>query len=199
LWRRRSFWFLQEREFQRLGGTRTQKANVRVIAASNRHLRQAVEQGKFREDLFYRLQVFDIQLPALRERISDVPLLAEHFLAEFGKTLGHRSTQLTDEARDALLAHNWPGNIRELRNVLESAAILSDDGVIQRRHLSLQATPDAPAASSTDLGTIERHTIERVLRETDGNKSKTARKLGLTRTQLYVRLRRYGLDHAATP
>src|SRR6266851_1638653 len=90
--------FLQEREFQRLGGTRIQKANVRVIAASNRDLRKAVQRGTFREDLFYRLQVFDIQLPALRDRLSDVPLLAEHFLAEFGKALGHRSTRLTDEA-----------------------------------------------------------------------------------------------------
>jgi DNA-binding NtrC family response regulator len=187
--------FLQEREFQRLGGTRLQKANVRVIAASNRDLRQAVDRGTFREDLFYRLQVFDIQLPALRDRISDVPLLAEHFLAEFGKALGHQSTRLADAARDALLAHAWPGNIRELRNVLESAAILSDDGVIERRHLSLQAKPIA-AASSTDLSAIERQTIETVLRETDGNKSKTARRLGLTRTQLYVRLRRYGLEQA---
>src|SRR6266850_826241 len=187
--------FLQEREFQRLGGTRVQKANVRVIAASNRDLRQAVAKGTFREDLFYRLQVFDIQLPALRDRISDVPLLAEHFLAEFGNALGHRSMGLTDEARDALLAHAWPGNIRELRNVLESSAILSDDGVIDRRHLSLQAKPIA-AASSTDLSAIERQTIETVLRETDGNKSKTARRLGLTRTQLYVRLRRYGLEQA---
>jgi len=186
--------FLQEREFQRLGGTRVQKANVRVIAASNRDLRQAVEKGTFREDLFYRLQVFEIQLPALRDRISDVPLLAEHFLAEFGKALGHRSTRLADEARDALLAHGWPGNIRELRNVLESAAILSDDGVIERRHLSLQTK--TTAAAPTDLGAIERHTIETVLRETDWNKSKTARKLGLTRTQLYVRLRRYGLENS---
>jgi len=184
--------FLQEREFQRLGGTRVQKANVRVIAASNRDLRQAVERGTFREDLFYRLQVFDIQLPALRDRISDVPLLAEHFLGEFGKALGHRSTRLADEARDALLTHAWPGNIRELRNILESAAILSDDGVIERRHLSLQAKPIA--AAPTDLSAIERHTIETVLRETDGNKSKTARRLGLTRTQLYVRLRRYGFE-----
>jgi len=189
--------FLQEREFQRLGGTRVQKANVRVIAASNRDLRQAVERGTFREDLFYRLQVFDIQLPALRERVSDVQLLAEHFLAEFGKSLGHRSTRLADEAREALLAYAWPGNIRELRNVLESAAILSDDGVIERRHLSLQATPESTAASLTDLTAIERQRIETVLRETDGNKSKTARRLGLTRTQLYVRIRRYGLDHAA--
>src|SRR5258705_12828049 len=156
--------FLQEREFQRLGGTRTQKANVRVIAASNRDLRQAVEGGTFREDLFYRLQVFDIQLPALRERLSDVPLLAEQFLAEFGKALGHGSLRLSDDACDALLDHAWPGNIRELRNVLESAAILSDTGMIERNHLPLQAT--TIAAAPTDLSGIERQTIETVLRQT---------------------------------
>jgi DNA-binding NtrC family response regulator len=190
--------FLQEREFQRLGGTRTQKANVRVIAASNRDLRQAVERGAFREDLFYRLQVFDIQLPPLRERISDIPLLAAHFLLEFGEAMGRPPIRLGDDACEALLAHSWPGNIRELRNVLESAAILSDEGVIQRRHLSLQPKT-APAASPHDLGALERQTIEKVLRQTDGNKSKTARRLGLTRTQLYVRLRRYGLESPATP
>src|SRR5262249_4981847 len=152
--------FLQEREFQRLGGTRTQKANVRVIAASNRDLRQAVERGTFREDLFYRLQVFDIQLPPLREHISDVPLLADHFLREFGDSMGCRPARLADAARDALLAHSWPGNIRELRNVLERAAILSDEGVIELRHLSLHAPTAATAgASPQDLGTIERQTI----------------------------------------
>jgi transcriptional regulator with PAS, ATPase and Fis domain len=187
--------FLQEREFQRLGGTRPQKANVRVIAASNRDLRQAVEKGTFREDLFYRLQVFDIPLPALRERISDVPLLAEQFLGEIGEAMGGGPTRLADDARDALLAHGWPGNVRELRNVLERAAILSDEGVIERRHLSLHAKA-APAASPNDLGTMERQTIENVLRQTDWNKAKTARQLGLTRTQLYVRLRRYGLENS---
>src|SRR5258705_7730713 len=156
--------FVQEREFQRLGGTRPQKANVRVIAASNRDLRGAVDGGTFREDLFYRLQVFDIQLPALRERISDVPLLAEQFLAEFGKALGHGSLRLSDDACDALLDHAWPGNIRELRNVLESAAILSDTGMIERNHLPLQAT--TIAAAPTDLSGIERQTIETVLRQT---------------------------------
>jgi transcriptional regulator with PAS, ATPase and Fis domain len=187
--------FLQEREFQRLGGTRTQKANVRVIAASNRNLRQAVDEGKFREDLFYRLQVFDIPLPPLRERISDVLLLAEQFLAELGPSLGRPPADLGDEARDALLAYDWPGNVRELRNVLERAVILSDEGTIERRHLSLQ--PKAiPAAPPEDLGAMERQTIEQVLRQTDGNKSKTARRLGLTRTQLYVRLRRYGIEYA---
>ena len=189
--------FLQEREFQRLGGTRTQKANVRVIAASNRDLRQAVEQGKFREDLFYRLQVFDIPLPPLRERSSDVPLLAEQFLEELGQSMGRPVARLGDDAREALLSYNWPGNVRELRNVLERAAILSDEGVIEMHHLSLQ-TKTVPAAPPNDLGAFERQTIENVLRQTDGNKSKTARQLGLTRTQLYVRLRRYGLEHSAT-
>src|SRR3954471_908817 len=145
--------FLQEREFQRLGGTRCQKANVRVIAASNRDLRQAVERGTFREDLFYRLRVFDIQLPSLRERISDVPLIAEHFLGEFGEAMGRRPARLSDDACEALLAHSWPGNIRELRNVLESAAILCDTGVIERRHLALHAKV-TPAVSSHDLGRI---------------------------------------------
>jgi DNA-binding NtrC family response regulator len=189
--------FLQEREFLRLGGTRLQKANVRVIAASNRDLRQAVECGTFREDLFYRLQVFDIQLPALRERISDVPLLAEHFLADFAQVMARRPAHLAENARDVLLEHSWPGNIRELRNVLESAAILCDDGVIEPRHLSLHAkTTQAP--SSHNLGTIERQTIENALRETGWNKSKAAQRLGLTRTQLYIRLRRYSIKNRET-
>ena len=185
--------FLQEREFQRLGGTRTQKANVRIIAASNRDLRQAVERGTFREDLFYRLRVFDICLPPLRERMSDIPLLADHFLSELAGTIGHRSTRLSDEARDLLMAHTWPGNIRELRNVLESAAILSDDGVIEPCDLTLHVEmPTSPRPH--DLPTMERQQIEDVLRRTDWNKSKAARLLGLTRTQLYVRLRRHGIE-----
>jgi transcriptional regulator with PAS, ATPase and Fis domain len=188
---------LQEREIQRLGGTRMQKANVRVISASNRDLRQAVERGVFREDLYYRLKVFDLCLPSLRERASDIPLLAEHVLAEFADTARRRPARLSDAALDALLAHTWPGNIRELRNVLESAAILCDDGVIEMRHLPLHAVAAAPT-SSDDLAEIERRKIEDVLRRTDGNKSKSARLLGLTRTQLYVRLRRYGIAHSDT-
>jgi DNA-binding NtrC family response regulator len=188
--------FLQEREFQRLGGTRVQKANVRVIAATNRDLRQAVERGEFREDLFYRLQVFEIQLPALRDRTSDVPLLAEYFLASFAEAFGGPPARLSDEARDALVMHSWPGNIRELRNVLESAAILTDEGVIERRHLSLDPRL-ASVPATANLATIERQTIESTLQQTDWNKAKTARRLGLTRTQLYVRLRRYGIVEQA--
>jgi transcriptional regulator with PAS, ATPase and Fis domain len=195
---------LQEREFQRLGGTRVLKANIRVIAATNRDLRKAVERGQFREDLFYRLQVFDIQMAPLRERRDDIVALSTVFLDDIGKSFGRAPAGLTHEAKDALLAYDWPGNVRELRNALERAAILSDGGLINVEHLSLQGrikprpsdTTASPTDSGTtnDLGAMERDTIARVLREVNGNKVKAAKQLGLSRTQLYVRLRKYGLS-----
>jgi len=184
--------FVQEREYQRLGGTRLQKADVRIIAASNRDLGDAVVHGTFREDLLYRLQVFDILLPPLRDRLSDVPLLAQQFLADCARTMRRRIPGLRVDALDALLAHDWPGNVRELHNVLERAAILSD-GDIECRHLSFR--PKVRALSPPrDVSTVERGMILRALHETAGNKSRAARRLGLTRTQLYVRLKRYGLE-----
>jgi transcriptional regulator with GAF, ATPase, and Fis domain len=189
--------FLQEREYQRLGGTRLLKANVRVIAASNRDLRQAVERGSFREDLYYRLQVFDISMPPLRERASDIPLLAEAFLSDFARSQGGSPATLSREAHQMLLVHPWPGNVRELRNVLERAAILCDGGLITREHLSLPAGAEPALPPTTDLIEMERRTIQQVMRETDWNKSRAASRLGLTRTQLYVRLRRYGLRQPA--
>jgi DNA-binding NtrC family response regulator len=189
---------LQEREFQRLGGTRLLKANIRVIAATNRDLADAVTRGAFREDLYYRLRVFDIQMPSLRERARDIPLLIETFLQDISRAIGRPPTGVTSEAKDMLMKYAWPGNVRELRNVLERAAILSDGGLITPDHLSLQDEPIVPASElTTDLREAERRTIEKVLRETDGNKAKTARRLGLTRTQLYVRLRKYDIDQPA--
>jgi transcriptional regulator with PAS, ATPase and Fis domain len=184
--------FVQEREYQRLGGTRLHKADVRIIAASNRDLDDAVERGTFREDLLYRLQVFDIMLPPLRDRLSDIPQLAQQFLAEYARAMHRRTPGLRDDALEALLEHDWPGNVRELRNVLERAAILSD-GDIQCRHLSLRPKMRALSRSS-DLSAVERGMITRVLDETGWNKSRAARRLGLTRTQLYGRLKRYGLE-----
>jgi DNA-binding NtrC family response regulator len=190
---------LQEREFQRLGGTRLLKAHVRVIAATNRDLRDAVRRGAFREDLYYRLGVFDIHLPPLRERTRDIPLLAETFLGDIGRASGRPPAQLTQEASDVLLKYAWPGNVRELRNALERAAILCEGGRITPGHLSLHAEPMAPPSSAptADLRAAERRAIEKALRETDGNKAKTARRLGLTRTQLYVRLRKYDIENPA--
>jgi transcriptional regulator with GAF, ATPase, and Fis domain len=186
---------LQEREFQRLGGTRTIKANIRVVAATNRDLRKAVDRGDFREDLFYRLQVFDIRIPPLRERPADVLPLSETFLQEIGKSFGRPPAGLTKDAREALLGHEWPGNVRELRNALERAAILAEGGLIHTQHLALQKRSTTSGTTpTTNLGTVERETIERVLRETQWNKSKAAKRLGLSRTQLYVRMRKYGLE-----
>jgi DNA-binding NtrC family response regulator len=188
---------VQEREFLRLGGTRLLRANVRVIAATNRDLRDAVARGAFREDLYYRLQVFDIQIPPLRERTRDIPVLVEAFLQEIGRAMGQPVTGLTPDANDVLMKYAWPGNVRELRNALERAAILCEGGLIGPGHLSLQVKPIAPAAAITDLRVVERRAIEKALQETDGNKAKTARRLGLTRTQLYVRLRKYDIEQPA--
>ena len=185
---------LQEKEFQRLGGIRMQKANVRVVAATNRDLWKAVERGAFREDLFYRLQVFDISLAPLRERRADILPLSDAFLQEIGQSFGRPPAGLTRAGREALLQHDWPGNVRELRNALERAAILCEGGLIGAQHLALHGSPRPPDATSTDLPTVERDTIAKVLQECRWNKSKAAQRLGLSRTQLYVRLRKYDLE-----
>jgi transcriptional regulator with PAS, ATPase and Fis domain len=185
---------LQEREFQRLGGVRPQRANVRVIAATNRDLRKAVERGDFREDLYYRLQVFDIRMPPLRERRADILDLSDAFLDELGRSFGRPPAGLTRDAREALLAHDWPGNVRELRNALERAAILCEGGLITAQHLSLQARSRPEPPATTNLTRVERDTIEQVMRDCGWNKSRAAKRLGLSRTQLYVRLRKYDLE-----
>ncbi|HVZ23835.1 MAG TPA: sigma 54-interacting transcriptional regulator [Vicinamibacterales bacterium] len=183
---------LQEREFTRLGANWPVRANVRVIAATNRDLPCAVAEGQFRSDLFYRLNVFDIRIPPLRERREDIGPLADAFLRDIGLTLGRPAARLTTEAAARLLQHDWPGNVRELRNVLERASIVCEAGLIDTGDLSL--LPPAEFVG-TNLGALERQTIERVMREVRGNKSSAARQLGITRTQLYGRLRRYGLEH----
>jgi transcriptional regulator with PAS, ATPase and Fis domain len=187
---------LQEREFRRLGGTRLYQANIRVIASSNRDLRRAVTDGSFREDLFYRLQVFDIRIPPLRERRGDIPLLTDAFLGEFERSSGCSSAGLTPDARAALRGHDWPGNVRELHNALERAVILCDGELITADHLSLRASSVVAPRRLPRLADIERRTIEEVLSESEGNKSKAARRLGITRTQLYGRLRKYRLETA---
>jgi transcriptional regulator with PAS, ATPase and Fis domain len=195
---------LQEREFQRLGGTRTLKANVRVVAATNRDLKKAMERGDFREDLYYRLQVFDIKLPPLRNRRDDILPLSEVFLEDIGRLFGRPPAGLTRDARNALVQYHWPGNVRELHNALERAAILCEGGLITADHLSLSrerhtaVAPAAPAPATTNLNDVERDMIARVLAECAGNKSMAASRLGLSRTQLYVRLRKYRLHEQAS-
>jgi transcriptional regulator with GAF, ATPase, and Fis domain len=203
---------LQEREFQRLGGTRTLKADVRVLAATNRDLKAGIARGTFREDLYYRLAVFDIAMPPLRERGEDILTLADAFLEEIGRSIGRPATGISDEARSQLAAYTWPGNVRELRNVIERAVILSDGGLVTSAHLPLdvarrghEAAGQAPRAgavpnearasgSTTAIPTVdaaERELIVQALARTGQNKSEAARLLGLTRAQLRSRIEKH--------
>ncbi|OLC37564.1 MAG: hypothetical protein AUH75_12200 [Gemmatimonadetes bacterium 13_1_40CM_4_65_7] len=207
---------LQEREFQRLGGTRTLKADVRVIAATNRDLQVAMTKGAFREDLYYRLHVFAIHLSPLRERPEDILPLLEHFVDELGPVvLGRPAAGISREARAHFLAHAWPGNVRELRNAVERALILCEGGLINPEHLPWRVDASngapliplplpAPAAAAppaggefpaqgVDLEAIERELIEGALKQTGRNKSRAARLLGLSRSKLYSRMERFGL------
>ncbi len=202
---------LQEREFHRLGGTRTLRADVRLLAATNRDLDRAIARGEFREDLFYRLNVFAIRVPALRERPEDILPLAEFFLEDLGRSMGRPAAGISRDARGWLLSHPWPGNARELRNTIERAILLCDGGLITREHLppapgrdGVSARPHDGVARldgapfpplGMDLESVERSLVQKALGESGGNKSKAARLLGLTRAQLYTRLEKYGLVH----
>ena len=200
---------LQEREFQRLGGTRVLRTDARIVAATNRDLKHAAATGQFREDLYYRLNVFPIHLPALRDRRADILPLCDSFLTAI--CADHRLSipVLSAEAREQLLEYHWPGNARQLRNTLERAAILCDGGPITAEHLDLDviATPvpgrsarkaarsdtAAGPSSAHDLAAMERAMIEQALEEARYNKSKAAKAIGLTRHQLYIRMRKHGI------
>jgi len=188
---------LQEREFRRLGGLRVIRANVRVIAATNRDLHEAVARGQFRLDLYYRLNVFDIRIPPLRERREDIVILAQAFLQERARSTGGAPVELTAAATDTLLGHEWPGNVRELHNALERATIVCEDGLIRAQDLSLAPPPMISVmVDRTELNVVERQAIERAMRNVSGNKARAARQLGISRTQLYFRLRKHGLKGA---
>jgi transcriptional regulator with GAF, ATPase, and Fis domain len=196
---------LQEREFQRLGGTRVLRTDARIIAATNRDLKHEAASGRFREDLYYRLSVFPIQLPALRDRRADILPLADSFLAAICRDHGLSLPVLSAEAREQLLDYHWPGNARELRNTLERAAILCDGGPVSTEHLELNVlvAPAAPQAarrdaadrpsSAGDLASLERAMIEQALEGARYNKTKAAKAIGLTRHQLYIRMRKHGI------
>jgi transcriptional regulator with GAF, ATPase, and Fis domain len=195
---------LEEREFMRLGSTRIIRADIRVIAATNRDLHAAMQRGEFREDLYYRLGVFEISLPPLRSRLDDIVELADAFLAEIGETVGRPAAGIARDAKEQLLAYAWPGNVRELRNAIERAVILADGGLIRSEHLPL-SVPRHTAARGDDvsgtalpvggvnLEAIERSLVVKALTQARHNKTRAAKLLGLTRAQLYSRIEKYGL------
>lgn len=193
---------LQEREFERLGGTRTLKVDVRLIAATNRDLRAALEQGTFREDLYYRLNVVPIDIPPLRDHKEDIPELVTLFLARFGAESGKQLTGVTPEALQILMGHYWPGNVRELQNIIERASALSKGPVLEASDVHLDSHRSRPAANNNDTFLPEGVTLEQweddmireALRRANGNKSLAARMLGLSRNALRYRLSKIGIS-----
>jgi Nif-specific regulatory protein len=191
---------LQEREIERVGGASTIKVDVRLIAATNRNLEEAVKAGRFREDLYYRLNVFPLHIPALRERKSDIVLLADHFAEKYAKKNNKLIKRISSPAIDLLASYSWPGNVRELENCIERAVILSTDSVIHAYNLppSLQS----PSSTSTEpnttleaaLSRLEKELIIEALKISEGNMSAASRRLGITERQMGLRVHHYGIS-----
>jgi DNA-binding NtrC family response regulator len=180
---------LQEREFQRVGSNETVKADIRIVAATNRNLAAYVKEGKFREDLYYRLNVIDLHLPALKERSGDVPLLVNRYLKEFG------GKSISSDAMRLLEAYSWPGNVRELRNAVEKMCVLSQSGEIGIDDIPDEMRRDSPVMLSVSgtLDETEKAKILAVLEEVGGNRTKAAERLGISRRTIYRKLEEYGL------
>ncbi|MBZ2172861.1 sigma 54-interacting transcriptional regulator [Nitratidesulfovibrio sp. SRB-5] len=192
---------IQEREIQRVGSDQTLRVDVRIIAATNRDLRAEVEAGRFRQDLYYRLNVVTLHVPPLRERVEDIPLLAGHFLRRFTEKNGKRVKGFTPQAMDRLLKHDWPGNVRELENAAERAVVLLVGEYISERELPHaiagedgDATCAVPRFNGMTLEEIERAAILDAMDVSEGNKSEAARRLGITRKTLHAKLNRYADD-----
>jgi transcriptional regulator with PAS, ATPase and Fis domain len=190
---------LQEREFERLGGTKTLKVDVRLVAATNRNLRAALEQGTFREDLYYRLNVLPIDIPPLRDHKEDIPDLVAHFIARFGGESGKPIRGITPAALQHLMSFHWPGNVRELENIIERAVALSNGPMLDLPDIHLDVAPATAAAGRASLPegmTLEQWEDEIILvalRRAGGNKSQAARLLGLSRNALRYRLSKIGV------
>jgi len=195
---------IQEREIQRIGSDRPIRIDVRIIVATNRHLEQEVKEGRFREDLFYRLNVIHIRIPALKERPDDIPLLAQHFLNRYAQKNRKPFKGFTPVAMNALMKHSWPGNVRELENAVERAVILSMGQYVSEKDLPADVVKDfRPDDGSrtplTELGgksldEVETMALIQTLKQTGGNKSEAAKLLNITRTTLNNKIKKYGLD-----
>jgi len=190
---------LQSREFERLGGTETLRADVRLIAATNKHMEQAVAAGVFREDLYYRLNVFTITLPPLRDRRSDVPALVEYFLERYAGQHRRKARRIASGAIDVLGRYSWPGNVRELENAVERAVVACAGSVVEERHLprtireAAADTPDRKPSLAEAVENLERQMIAEALRESQGNLARASRSLGTTERIVRYKVGKYGL------
>jgi two-component system response regulator AtoC len=186
--------FLDSGEFRRVGSNKTLKVDVRIIAATNKDMRELVKTGAFREDLYYRLNVIAISLPPLRERKEDIPGLAAFFLKKYCTKLSKSIIGFSKDASEILAAYDWPGNVRELENVVERAVILCDNSMIEKGDFSIATVPAAGESSHSSLDEMEKDYILRVLGEAGGNQSKASQILGIDRKTLYLKLKRYGIS-----
>ena len=184
---------LENGEYIKLGDTKTHRVNVRVIAATNRNLQQDATAGLFRSDLYFRLSVFSLSLPPLRERTADIPLLAEHFAAFFAERTNKKTPRLSKDYIRLLQQYSWPGNIRELKNILERSLILADNNELQPEHLPADLVSHSPDSSSFDLASAEKAHIRKILQHTGGNKTEAARLLQIGISTLYRKLEEYQL------
>jgi transcriptional regulator with PAS, ATPase and Fis domain len=184
---------LQEKEIVRVGSTQPLAVDFRCITATNRNLEELVKEGTFRPDLFYRLNVFSIHLPPLRDRREDIPALADHFLRKFAAAMNKPVPRLSAAALDLLLKYDWPGNVRELENAVERALVIGREPEVQPADFPFQLHPASAPRGGLSLEEVERVHIERVLEETGWNLSRAARVLEIDRTTLYSKLKRYGL------
>jgi len=191
---------LQEREFERVGGTETLKANVRLVAATNKDLEKAMASGAFREDLYYRLNVFTLFVPPLRERKPDLLTLADHFLEKFAREHGRPIKRISTPAIDMLASYHWPGNVRELENTIERAVLMCDGEVIHGHHLppSLQTAEASGTVTRVSLKdaivAYEKDLIQDALKTTRGNRAKAARLLDTTERIINYKVRSYDID-----
>jgi DNA-binding NtrC family response regulator len=194
--------FLQERSFERVGGNETLKVDVRIIAATNRDLQAEIRNGRFREDLFYRLNVVAVELPPLRERRGDIPVLASFFLRRYASENGKSIETFSDDALTALLEYQWPGNVRELENVVERAVVLCETPSIERRHLPPSVVPaedrgGPPPIPGSTIADLERYAILRTLEACGGSTSKAATVLGVSPRKIQYKLHEYALSPEA--
>jgi DNA-binding NtrC family response regulator len=185
---------LEDKEFTRVGGNEPIKVDVRVISATNRDMKEAVAKGQFREDLYYRLNVVNIELPPLRERREDIPLLTQHFLKKFALENNKEINGFSPEATDFLLRYDWPGNVRELENAIERAVILARKPVIEIDDLPQQTLAGRPIPVGKNLRQVEKNHIINVLAQTKGNYTEAAKALGISRMTLYNKAKAYGIN-----
>ncbi|MFC1627630.1 sigma-54-dependent transcriptional regulator [Gemmatimonadota bacterium] len=185
---------LESKEFTRLGGTTPIRVEFRVISATNQNLEQLVELGDFREDLYYRLNVFTISLPPLRERREDIPMLAQHFLEKYSRQMNRIFTEFDSSAMDLLVRYPWPGNVRELANAVERALVVGKPPVVKETDLPLQLNDGVSLPAGDSLAEMEQVHVERILEQTEWNVSQAAKILGVDRATLYNKIKKYGLS-----